>query len=157
MQPKSILFALPAILAALSVGCGVETETLEAWKEAVHSSSIPSPASLAGSGASEPVDQHFEPPHPDRVDPFSFPTNVGPSDPAGPATVTVAQVHVLGFADVDQPRVFLRSGDRTGSLKVGEVANGVEVVAINPPAVELRMGSLVWTATMFDHMTSSRD
>jgi hypothetical protein len=77
---------------------------------------------------------------------------MGPvEDQAGTTITTVAQVEVLGFAEVDEPRVFLRTKETTKSLKVGDVTDGVEVIAIKPPAVELRMGSLVWTATMFDN------
>lgn len=98
----------------------------------------------------EPNNLLFAATNPDRVDPFSFPAGVANSDQAGTTINTVAQVEVLGFANVDEPRVFLRTKGMIKSLGVGRVTDGVEVVAINPPEVELRMGSLIWTATMFD-------
>ena len=56
----------------------------------------------------------------------------------------------MGFSNVRELQVFLRIDDRIRSLRVGEAFRGIKVVAIREPVVELRMGSLVWTATMFD-------
>ena len=91
----------------------------------------------------------YLPPYPNRVDPFSFP--VGTSDAGAERNVPHANVavDVLGFADVDDPRVFLRLDGRTHSLAEGSRVGGIEVVKIKPPVVELRRGTLVWTATMF--------
>jgi hypothetical protein len=35
-------------------------------------------------------------------------------------------------------------------LAVGDQVGQITVLRIDPPAVELKMGSLIWTATMFD-------
>jgi hypothetical protein len=51
---------------------------------------------------------------------------------------------------VGRQHVLLRSGEISKSLQVGESINGVQVIAINPPTVQLQLGTLVWSATMFD-------
>ena len=152
MRTKSIS-SFSVLLAAtmFSAGCGVEPETLQSLTQAVNT--ISAQQSLA-SQEQDPFGQAnsvFEAPYPDRVDPFSFPAGAPVSDQEGTTITTVAQVRVLGFANVDEPRVFLRAKEITKSLGVGDVTDGIEVVAIKPPAVELRMGSLTWTATMFDN------
>jgi hypothetical protein len=99
------------------------------------------------------VSTTFDPTYPNRIDPFTFPDE---SNLEGSGTDTsvksAAQVDVLGFADLGQPRVFLRAREKTHSLAVGESVYGVEVVEIRPPAVRLRMGGLTWSATMFDQI-----
>jgi hypothetical protein len=150
MRTKSIS-SFSVVLAAtmFSMGCGVEPETLKSLTEAVNT--ISAQQSLASQDPFGQVDSVFDAPNPDRVDPFSFPAGAPVSDQEGTTITTVAKVKVLGFANVDGPRVFLRAKETTKSLSVGDVTDGIEVVAIKPPAVELRMGSLTWTATMFDN------
>jgi hypothetical protein len=157
MSPKSIPILMAAILAALAAGCGVEPETLETLRQAVNTVSTQTPLASQLDADLDAVDPRFHPPYPDRVDPFSFPADAPVADQAGTTLTTVAQVEVMGFAQIDEPRVFLRTKEMTKSLKVGDVTDGVEVIAIKPPAVELRMGSLVWTATMFDNTTMAQD
>ena len=141
----------------LCAGCGVKPETLESWQDAVQT--ISAQQSLASQGHTPLRAENvvFEAPNPDRVDPFSFPDGAPVSDQEGTTITTVAQVEVLGFAEVDEPRVFLRSKETTKSLRVGDVSDGIEVVAIKPPAVDLRMGTLIWTATMFDNANGSKN
>jgi hypothetical protein len=148
---------LAATLTVLGAGCGARPETLESLRQAVHRVSTQSP--LASHPEDEPpaIDASFQPPHPDRVDPFSFAADASVADQAGTTITTVAQVEVMGFAEVEEPRVFLRTKETTKSLKVGQATEGVEVIAIKPPAVQLRMGSLVWTATMFDNTIVAQD
>ena len=67
-----------------------------------------------------------------------------PSDPH----VNVA-VEVRGFAEVEEPRVFLTLDGRTHSMPEKSRIGGIEFVKIKPPVVEWRRGNLVWTATMF--------
>ena len=150
MSTKSITKLSIVTLAVCVVGCGIQPETLVSLREAVNTVSAQSPP---GQADAERIETVFQPPYPQRVDPFSFPANAPVSDQTATSITTVAQVEILGFANVDEPRVFMRTKDLTKSLKVGETADGVEVVKINPPQVELRMGTLVWTASMFDNTT----
>ncbi len=146
------LACIAALTAAvMSVGCNMEPQTLESIRsvaQSVQGAAGVTPESLPITATTQ-VAVSFTPPFPDRVDPFSFPTGID-GEASEVTSPTMMQVKVLGFADVDEPRVFLRSRDTTRSMKVGDKADGIEVVAINVPAVELRMGSVVWTATMFD-------
>ena len=142
-------FAAPAMLAA---GCGLEPETIETLQGVVQTVT-------AGPAVAEPVEQDsesdatFRPAYPDRVDPFSFPETAPVSDESSTSITSVAQVEILGFAEVDEPRVFLRTRDQIKSLKVDDVVDGVEVVSISPPTARLRMGTLVWTATMYEGLS----
>lgn len=152
MRTKSISsFAMALAATLFSTGCGIEPGTLESLKEAVNTISAQQTLASQDRDEIEPNDLVFAAPNPDRVDPFAFQAGAPISDQAGTTINSVAQIEVLGFANVDEPRVFLRTKGMTRSQGVGGVTEGVEVVAINPPEVELRMGSLIWTATMFDN------
>lgn len=132
------------------VGCGVEPETIESLREAVRATSA---MGTDGVLAGQPVANNleFNPPSPDRIDPFTFPANAAMSaDEPGTTITSAAQVQVLGFADVNGPRVFLRTKETTKLLAIGDKTDGVEVIGIHPPAVDLRMGSLEWRTTMFE-------
>ena len=153
-KPTTILPAV--IFAVLAVGCSIEPETLESLRQAVNTVSAQATPS-AQTPAVEADRMVFDPPHPDRVDPFSFPAAAPIADAPDPTITSVAQVEVLGFAHVDEPRVFLRTKELTKSLKIGDVIDGVEVISIDSPSVELRMGSLVWTASMFDNSNVARN
>lgn len=94
----------------------------------------------------------FAAPYPNRTDPFHFPGDESDAAEIPASLISVGDIVILGFASVDEnPKVFLRSKDVTRVLAVGDRVDNVEVQAIDPPRVELRMGTLVWTATMFDH------
>ncbi len=155
MRTKSI--SLVAVAALVVAGCGVEPETLESLRNAVNTvsatNSLPKPQPVVDA---DPTDSLFQPSYPDRVNPFTFPRDADDSDRGGANVTSVVQVQILGFAEVDEPRVFLRTNERTKSMRIGEIFDGVEVVAIHPPAVELRMGNLVWTATMFDQASTAQ-
>lgn len=145
------LLVAPILICA---GCGIEPETLTALKEAVDAAKAQHGLGGAPPQPTEVVEVGFEPLYPHRVDPFSFPgqapgvtsQNESVSDPVSDGIA----VQVLGFANVEEPRVLLRIKGNTKSLKAGDVEDGVEVVAIRPPAADLRIGTLLWTASMFD-------
>jgi len=87
----------------------------------------------------------------ERDDPFSYPGEGTEANlPSLIATTTASQVELVGFADVGQPRVFLKIGELTKSLRVGDQVQGVEVLHIDPPTVRLSMGNLVWHTSMFE-------
>lgn len=153
MRTKSIKrFSMVMATVLFSIGCDLEPGTLESLQEAVKTISAQQPVVSQEQARVEPDRGAFVPSNPSRVDPFSFPATapISNSNEAGTTIPTAAQVEVLGFANVHEPRVFLRIKDLTRSLGVGGVSDGVEVLAIKPPAVDLQMGSLRWTATMFD-------
>ena len=103
-----------------------------------------------------PVSVAFHPAFPHRSDPFSFPDDSTLLDETVDTSIkSAAHLDVVGFADLGEPRVFLSARGKTHSLAVGESVYGVEVTEIRPPAVRLRMGSLAWTATMFDPAAST--
>lgn len=156
MRAKPIKILTAVIFAVLAVGCSIEPETLESLRNAVNTVSAQA-SPTAQISTEETAGLAFNPPHPGRVDPFSFPADAPIADHAGTTITSVAQIEVLGFAHVDEPRVFLRTKDLTKSLKTGDIVDGVEVISINAPTVELRMGSLVWTASMFDNASVARN
>lgn len=143
------------IAAVVCSGCGINPETLTALKEAVNAASAQNGLGGASPTTPEVVKVAYEPMYPDRVDPFSFPGQpsgapIANSSTAAESVTDGIGVQVLGFANVDEPRVLLRIKGNTASLKAGDSTDGVEVIAIRPPAAELRIGTLSWTATMFD-------
>ena len=87
-------------------------------------------------------------PFPEREDPFHFPD----AERQGQAPVASAKnIVVLGFSNVNEPRVFVRTQNGVRSVREGQRFDGIEVLQINEPAVELKVDNLIWTATMFDH------
>jgi hypothetical protein len=138
-------------------GCDVDPETLESLQSAVRtvSSAQSSPETEADSVATaalaaQSANAQFVPKHPHRIDPFSFPVGAQVGDSESTSMTTVAEIEVLGFANVGKQHVLLRSGETSRSMQVGESIGGIRVIAINPPTVQLQMGKLIWTATMFD-------
>lgn len=143
-----------ATAAVLVAGCGIEPETLESLRGMVQAASVAAPTTTPLE-APEAEQTRFDPPHPDRVDPFAFPQgqSLAVDSPSQPLTSSV-HVDVLGFAHVDEPRVFLRSNEVTRSLAVGDVIDGIQVIGIHPPAVDLQRGGLRWRATLFSNQDS---
>ena len=164
---------------ALLAGCGVDSETLGSLTEMVDRVSQTSSAAsqgngeidgentfsaafgaMGGEGENTPSGARssaakFKPPYPDRANPFRFPSDAETAGSANPGTA-VADIQVMGFADVAvaggkaQRRVLLKTNAGMQSLSVGQRSGGMLVLRINEPAVELQLGSLIWTATMFD-------
>ncbi|QDT06079.1 hypothetical protein K227x_44860 [Rubripirellula lacrimiformis] len=137
------------------MGCGGDSETLNRIQQVAQNASGVRP-SLSSSDA---VDQQQNPrftrtnfvaPYPDREDAFVYPGMESESASPDSAVTSVADVQVLGFAETDQIRVMLRSRSTTQPIAVGGKFEGIEVVSITPPTVELKIGSLIWNATMFD-------
>ena len=143
-----------ALLLISVSGCGVNAETLEALQSAV--STVSSAQSQAVAEEASPrqaaaaLEEQFQPTHPNREDPFTFPAGAQVSDGESSSLTTVAEIEILGFAKVGEQHVLLRSGEKSRSLTVGESIDRVRVIEINPPTVRLQMGTLIWTATMFD-------
>jgi hypothetical protein len=149
MNSKPVLCLL-LIAAACLPGCDVDPETMDSLQSAVSTVSAKAATAPAANAPEESLIAQFEPQYPERVDPFVFAVEVPVNNDNSTTINSASRVQVLGFGNVGEPRVFLRINDRTGPYKVGDSVGGVEVVSIREPVVELRMGSLVWTATMFD-------
>lgn len=145
----------PVVLVLANSGCSVDPETLESLQSAVNTvSGVQSDANEA-EPTTEPQtviasEVQFRPPHPEREDPFTFPAGAEVSNRESKAKTNIAQVEILGFAKIGEQHVLLRSGDKSRSLTAGESIDGVRVIEIKPPMVRLQMGTLIWTATMFD-------
>lgn len=130
----------------------MEPETISALQAAVKTVSAQQghAATETTDSVATSLDDQFQPPHPERTDPFAFAAGAEVQDES--TTIKAAtRVEVLGFANVGKtPRVLVRIGENIQSLGTGDSTHGVEVVSIREPVVELRKGSLLWTATMFD-------
>lgn len=88
----------------------------------------------------------FDPPFPERSDPFRRPEA---ESTATPAPIATADVRVMGFAKLDAQQAILRFGDQTRFMVEGDIFQNVEVVKITPPRVRLRYGNLMWDVSMF--------
>ncbi|MEM9644582.1 MAG: hypothetical protein AAF989_06285, partial [Planctomycetota bacterium] len=139
------------IVVANLVGCGSDPETLESLRAAVNRTSVSTDDSEDISDVDVNGEAEYQPPYPDRLDPFSLPEPSGRAaeQAAGEASVAAKQVVVMGFADLESPRVILKIGKQTKVMKVNDVAKGIRVLKIEPPRVQLTMENLTWTATMF--------
>jgi hypothetical protein len=143
-----------AAVAVLFAGCGIEPETLDSLRGMVQAASV-SAAAVTPLAAAEAEEIRFDPLHPDRVNPFTFPEGQSLAvDSPNQSLTSSVHVDVLGFAQVDEPRVFLRSKDLTKSMAVGDVIDGIQVIGIHPPAVDLQRGGLRWRATLFGNQDS---
>ena len=159
----------------LACGCSMESETLKSITEVVGQSTGSGMVAAVGKsladssknssvnpGSTGAPSTSFQPKFPDRANPFQYPTDASETV-AVPTRTSVADIRVMGFADVvtrngENPdaanvakrRVLLQTSVGIKSLAVGDRIGQIQVLRIDPPAVELKMGSLIWTATMFD-------
>lgn len=163
----------------LSCGCSVEPETLKSITEVVGRSTGSEWAATVGQPLAESpakkqqkrtddnaASSSFQPHYPLRTNPFLYPADASEVSPV-PTSTSVAEIRVMGFANVRQPaladpagdpvaatqtqqRVLLKTSVGIKSLSVGDQVGQIQVLRISPPAVELKMGSLTWIATMFD-------
>ncbi|TWT82517.1 hypothetical protein CA13_39800 [Planctomycetes bacterium CA13] len=145
--------AFVAILSVISFasGCSSESDLTSAIDSHAHRNTANlTMFEAAGESTTTPIS--YQPKYPDRVDPFRFPGDEMPnSERKSKSSVEKAtQVEVLGFANLGEPKVILRTKKSTCALAVGETRDGVEVTDITPPAVKLKSGNLVWIVTMFD-------
>lgn len=163
----------------LSCGCSVEPETLKSITKVVGRSTGSELAAAVGQSLAESpakkqqqradhnaASSSFQPHYPLRTNPFIYPADASEVTPV-PTSTSVAEIRVMGFADVrqlsltaaagdpvaapqTQQRVLLKTSMGIKSLSVGDQIGQIQVLRISPPAVELKMGSLIWTATIFD-------
>ena len=97
----------------------------------------------------QPVEEEalaFEPPFPDRMDLFQAPKRHGRSTSKSSGQ-SETSVELLGFVDVDGPRVALAIGGLVTTIAEGDQQYGIEVISIQPPAVVLQRGRQRWQAS----------
>jgi hypothetical protein len=89
----------------------------------------------------------YEYPFPDRTDlfePRKHAARVARLS-SGESTESVA---LLGFADIDEPRVVLAINGEAKALRSGEEALGIQVISIDPPRAVLQRGRSRWTVSI---------
>lgn len=94
----------------------------------------------------EPEQQAFEPPYPHRENLFLAPKRsaVHKDTPGN----NQQSVELLGFANVQGPRVILSIDGIVVPMPEGMTQSGIEVISIQPPAVVLQRGRERWQATL---------
>lgn len=109
--------------------------------ESQESSSVARPSRV------EPVAAAFQPPFPNRVNLFQAPRRQGRvlAEAKGQKG---AAVELLGFVNVDRPRVVLAVDGLVTSLAEGSEEFGIEVISIQPPKVMLQRDRQRWQATL---------
>lgn len=160
-----IRFLAVALFGILFVGCGTADVTTPAKvakvSEPKPKADVPQKAadkvenaekaqpSEPSSTTSETVAEapaEFEPPYPNRENLFLAPKrnaatkkHVGSTDQA---------IELLGFANVNGPRVILSINGNVTPLSEGSQEAGIEVISIQPPAVVLQRDRERWQATL---------
>src|SRR4051812_46827864 len=88
----------------------------------------------------------FKPPFPERTDLFEAPkraqSSVRRDDEHGQS------VEIVGFVNVDEPRVVLSIDSVITPIPEGGEKYGVQVISIQPPRAVLQRGRSRWTATL---------
>ncbi len=91
------------------------------------------------SGDPEPIKVAFEPPFPDRTNLFQAPKRQGRRSSVA-NDKSESAVQLLGFVDVNGPRVALSIDGLVTTAAEGDTHFGIEVISIKPPAVLLQRG-----------------
>lgn len=108
------------------------------------------PTPAAGADAPTPANTvaatPFNPPFPDRLEPFEPPK--GAQGAVRRDEEHGASVELKGFINVDQPRVVLSIDGVVSPVPQGGEKYGVQVISIQPPSVVLQRGRARWTATL---------
>ena len=178
--PVVAIFPFVVGLLFFAGGCGIEPDTLSSITEVINrggdsglnlqaGTSLNSFSSTSGAAGKEGFDENgnptlsgspaFEPKYPERVNPFAYPSEAE-SQSVTPIGTSVTDIQVMGFANVEghsssdgskpESKVLLKTNVGIKLLAVGEKVGSITVLRIDSPTVELQMGSLTWTATMFD-------
>jgi hypothetical protein len=100
----------------------------------------------ADKAKAESEQQAFEPPYPHRENLFLTPKRsaVNNDTPGN----NQQSVELLGFANVQGPRVILSIDGIVVPMPVGATQSGIEVISIQPPAVVLQRDRERWQATL---------
>lgn len=89
----------------------------------------------------------FEPPFPDRINPFQAPKRQGRASVKAKGQNESA-IELLGFVNVNGPQVALSIDGLVETASEGQKLQGIEVISIKPPAVLLQRGRQRWQATL---------
>lgn len=102
-----------------------------------------------GERSSTDMDVDYDTPFPHRVNPFELPEEpvvvAGKQDDKAHPDVTV-----LGFANVDRPKVLVEINGMVATLAVGDRLEQVAVTSIEPPSVSFEFRRVSWTVSIFD-------
>ena len=147
----------------LTIGCGSSEEASVALQDVVPVGDATNTAQEIQSGkqspesdsseekVSEKPKKHFlladfEPPYPNRVNPFAPPTRS--TRQAQRSENSESSVVLLGFAKLDEPKAILNIDGVVSPLANGDQHAGVQVIAIEPPNAVLQRGRDRWTASI---------
>ena len=123
VRMKNSIFRILGVAGSVTLGgCGIEPETLHSVRAAIRTASAKVEDQQPAQSSAAAFE--FEPPYPERVDPFTFPAESGsPIEDPGTSITSAAQVVVLGFADVDGARVFLSIKGKNGIARRGRIVS----------------------------------
>ena len=163
-KPALLWLAIGLVLTVL--GCGGGSADLETHSEESHDLGMNASAEThlrqrkkKKEGKANPDElsqQGFNPPHPERLDPFRLPGEGGGMDGlAGGAKKR--EMHLVGFIDVRCMRALVSVGGKVRSVRQGESVGGMTVVAIAPPRVTFLHGDRKLTKSVFDKRKSEDD
>ncbi len=93
-------------------------------------------------------------PSPDRTNPFEL-SAAYQDDPTPDQPGRKREIRILGFAEVDEPRVILSIDGKTHVLKSGETEQRVTVMELHPPNARLSYDGVTWNASLFEKRTDS--
>lgn len=138
------------VLVATVIGCGIDSESIDTIRRvALQDRETGDELGINGDGdstASSRPKVKFDPPFPERRDPF----HIDQSAPEVVAKPTKAsEYQVLGFANKDRQQAIIRFGEQTRFVVAGDKLGDVEILEINPPRVRMKNGNLIWEASMF--------
>lgn len=95
----------------------------------------------------ESVAANFEPPYPQRSNIFEAPQRTGRAMVQNTGEDRSA-IELLGFVNVDGPRVVLSIDGLVASIAEGDQQEDIQVISIHPPAVVLQRGRQRWQASL---------
>ncbi len=89
----------------------------------------------------------YEPPFPDRSDLFE-PRKHAARVARLASGESTESVVLMGFANVDEPRVVLAINGEAKALRSGEEALGIQIISIDAPRAVLQRGRSRWTVSI---------
>jgi hypothetical protein len=124
----------------------VPPTTADATQPAANTLPAPEPATPEPAEPTPAAVASFVPPFPDRFDLFEPPKRA--ESMARRADETGETVELMGFINVNEPRVILSIDGVISSVPEGGEKYGVQVISIQPPKVVLQRGRDRWPATL---------
>jgi hypothetical protein len=140
---RTLLNLLSMIVVAVSTtGCGTQVDSLV-------STSLQnlSPERLSQKPKDREIDvipTRWSAPFPDRTNPFQM-NDTSASLPMARLETQATDIVLLGFANVDRPKVMVKIRNETVTLGESDNHGGIRIVKITPPMVTLQQANLTWT------------